>query len=190
MTPDPESHAGVPGVPQLRTARFTLRPMRRQDAAALLPTFGDERQCLYLSRSAFASEEELWSWLSEPEWPGRTWIAEDAQGAVVGRFVAVPGDPGVHEIGYVTCHDRQGEGVARECIQALIAFLFEDKRTRTLTAEVDIENVPSVRLLERLGFRRDALHLAHEETHKGWCDMAFYSLDRAGYARDSGEKTA
>ena len=77
-------------VQTLRTARFTLRPLRREDAAALLPTLGDPAQCLYLTRPAFTSEAELWRWLAEPGWPGRTWIAEDAGGNVAARFVAVP----------------------------------------------------------------------------------------------------
>ena len=180
-TPADRDFSAIRAVPTLTTPRFKLRPLRRSDATALLPTLGDDRQCLYLTRPAFASEEDLWGWLAEPGWNGRTWIAEDDAGEVVGRFVAVPLEgEGAEEIGYVTCVGRQGEGIAHECTAALIRFLFEENPGRRLTAEVDIENEPSVRLLERLGFRRDALHMAHEETHKGVCDVAFYSLDRAG----------
>ena len=163
-----------------------MRPLRRSDAAALLPTLGDEAQCLYLSRPAFASEEEIWDWLAEPAWNGRTWIAEDAAGAVAGRFVAVPQDEeGVEEIGYIACAGRQRQGVATECTRALAHHLFMADNARKLTAEVDVENVASVRLLERLGFVREAFHPAYEETHKGVCDVAIYALDRKGYeARD------
>ena len=55
-----------PGVPLLETARFTMRALERGDAAALLPTLGDEAQCLYLTREAFESEQELWGWLADP----------------------------------------------------------------------------------------------------------------------------
>ncbi|MBO6768083.1 MAG: GNAT family N-acetyltransferase [Erythrobacter sp.] len=169
-------------IPTLTTPRFVMRPLRRTDAAALLPTLGEEAQCRYLSRAAFTSQEELWNWLADPDWNGRTWIAEDADGTVVGRFVAVPDEEeGVEEIGYITCAEWQGVGVARECSAALIANLFDTEGARRLVAEVDIENLPSVRLLERLGFARTALHPAHEETHKGVCDIAFYALDRDRY---------
>ena len=165
----------------LTTSRFTLRPLQRSDAAALFPTLSDEAQCLYLSRPAFESEEELWDWLAEPGWNGRTWIAEDASGAVVGRFVAVPGHaPGVEEIGYITCKERQGEGVARECSAALIAHLFASAvaqgGARKLTAEVDTRNTPSIRLLEKLGFTREGTFHEHEETHVGMCDVYWYGL--------------
>ena len=160
----------------LQTERFTLRPLRAGDEQALFPTLSDEAQCLYLSRPAFTSTKELWGWLAEPDWPGRTWIAEDGEGRVAGRFVAVPAhEDGVLEIGYITCIDRQGEGVARECTAALVDHLLATG-TRKLIAEVDVENTPSIRLLERLGFTREALFREHETTHKGLCDVAVYGL--------------
>ena len=54
-------------VPTLRTERFTMRPLRRSDGAALFPTLSDAEQCLYLTRPAFTSEEELWGWLADPD---------------------------------------------------------------------------------------------------------------------------
>nr|WP_282098338.1 GNAT family protein [Qipengyuania polymorpha] len=153
-----------------------MRPMRREDAAALFPTLSDEAQCLYLSRPAFAFEEELWGWLADPTWNGRTWIAEDGEGRVAGRFVAVPAhEDGIEEVGYITCKERQGEGAARECTAAMVRHLF-DTGTRKIIAEVDMRNTPSIRLLERLGFTREALFREHETTHAGLCDVAVYAL--------------
>lgn len=154
-----------------------LRPLRREDAAALFPTLSDEGQCRFLTRPAFESEEELWDWLADPTWNGRTWIAEDGEGEVAARFVAVPGhEDGVEEIGYITCAHRQGEGVARECTEALVAHLFAADGLRKLTAEVDVDNTASIRLLERLGFTREALCREHETTHIGLRDVLMYGL--------------
>ncbi|NCP23634.1 MAG: GNAT family N-acetyltransferase [Erythrobacter sp.] len=174
-------------VPVLETARFTMRPLGRGDAAALLPTLGDEAQCRYLTRAAFGSEEELWGWLADPSWPGLTWIAVDADEEVVGRFVAVPvEEAGVFDLGYIVCADRRGEGIAVECSEALLRHLFVDSKARKAMAEVDIENVASIRTLERLGFTREAFHPAYEETHKGVCDVAIYGLDRSAFADEPG----
>ncbi len=171
----------------LATERFSLRALRRSDAAARLPTLGDEAQCRYLTRPAFTSEDELWGWLADPDWPGQTWIAEDARGEICGRFVAIPqAQEGLVEIGYITCIGWQRRGVARECMEALIAHLFCEGRAQRLRAEVDIENAASLRLLDRLGFAREALHRNYEETHKGMCDVAIYGLDRAAYRVQSG----
>lgn len=161
----------------LKTSRFTMRALERGDAAALLPTLSDDAQCLYLTRPAFASEEELWGWLADPDWNGRTWIAEDASGEVAARLVAVPGhEAGVEEVGYITCLDRQGEGVATQCTRALITHLFERDGLRKITAEVDPRNAPSVKLLQRLGFTREAHFREHETTHAGVCDVYVYGL--------------
>lgn len=170
-------------VAEFRTERFTLRPLQRSDAAALFPTLSDPEQCRYLSRDAFASEEELWGWLTEPSWPGRTWIAEDAGGAVAGRFVAYPGEhEGIEEIGYITCADRQGQGIASECAAALITHLFSganpDLPPRKLIADVDARNLASVKVLEKLGFTREAHFRQHEMTHAGLCDVYWYGLLR------------
>ncbi|MGB3472552.1 MAG: GNAT family protein [Erythrobacter sp.] len=187
-------------VPTLTTPRFTMRPLRRSDTAALLTTLGDQQQCLYLTRPAFASEEELWGWLADPEWPGRTWIAEGrgiAQGAagqVAGRFVATPGhEDGIVEIGYIVTAAAQGKGAASECTAALIDHLFSAPKDdnagdttgegspRKLTAEVDPRNTASVRLLEKLGFTREAHFREHETTHIGLCDVYWYGLLRSSY---------
>ncbi len=58
-----------PAVPVLETARFTMRPLERGDAAALLRTLGDKAQCRYLTRAAFGSERELWAGLPIPHGP-------------------------------------------------------------------------------------------------------------------------
>lgn len=169
----------VDAVPILTTGRFVLRPLRREDAAALFSTLSDDEQCRFLTRPAFSSEEELWGWLAEPGWPGRTWIAEDHTGAVAARLVAVPGaEEGVTEIGYITCAHRQGEGVARECTAALVEHLFLTEGARKITAEVDTENTASIALLERLGFRREAHLREHETTHAGLRDVYWYGLLR------------
>ncbi len=162
-------------VPLLQTPRFILRPLQREDCAALFPTFADKQQNLYMSRAEFTSETELWDWLADPDWTGRTWIAEDQNGEVVGRFVAVPAhEKGIEEIGYVTVMHRQGEGIAHECMGALVAHLFDTEGMRKLTAEVDVDNAPSVRLLERLGFTREAHLREHETTHIGVRDLYLY----------------
>lgn len=168
-------------VQTLKTPRFSLRPLHRSDAAALWPTLSDPDQCLYLTREAFASEDELWDWLSDPAWNGRTWIAEDADGEVAARFVAVPGHAeGVEEIGYITCAHRQREGIATEGVRAVIAHLFEEG-ARKLTAEVDVRNDPSFALLESLGFRLEAHLREHDATHLGLCDVYWYGLLRSDW---------
>ncbi len=163
--------------PTLKTSRLTLRPLKRADCAALFPTFAEPQQNLYMSRAEFSSEEELWGWLAEPGWNGRTWIGEDADGEAVGRFVSIPAhEGGVEEIGYVTAMHCQGEGIASEAMRALVEHLFAADGLRKLTAEVDADNTASIKLLERLGFTKEAHLRQHETTHIGLRDVLLYGL--------------
>ncbi|WP_442483923.1 GNAT family N-acetyltransferase [Aeoliella sp. SH292] len=166
--------------PLIDTARFALRKLRREDAGALFPTFSNEGQCRYLSRPAFQTVDELTDWLLDSSWPGRSWVALDkSDGTIVGRYVAAPAtDKGVQEIGYTTVVGRQGQGVAVECMAALVRHLFLNEGCRRLHAKIDAENVASIALIERLGFTREGLLREHETTHKGLCDMAMYGLLR------------
>ncbi len=166
--------------PDIETARFTMRKLVRADTAALLPTLGNEEQCRYMSRAHFESEEELADWLTDPRWDGRSWAAiSKADGSLQGRFVAVAThDAEIAEIGYVTVISHQGKGIARECTTALVDHLFEREGKRKIIAEIDIGNTPSVALVERLGFTREALFRQHERTHNGMCDVLIYAMLR------------
>lgn len=168
-------------VPTLRTARYTLRALQRGDEVALFPTLSDPDQCAYLSHPPFDTPEQLWGWLADPDWPGRSWIAVDADDQIAARLVAMPAHvEGVVEIGYITRNTHQRQGVARECATALIDHLFDlpiaDGGARKLMAVVDPRNDASVALIEALGFAREALLRDHEETHIGMCDVYWYGL--------------
>ena len=166
--------------PVIETERFTLRELTRADARALFTTLSDDEQCRHLSRGAFLHEKELGDWLTDPTWAGRSWAAIDkADGELAGRFVAVPtNESGMSELGYITVVDRQGQGVARECMEALISHLFERENHRRVFVEIDDDNVASIALIERLGFKREGCLREHETTHRGLCNLLIYGLLR------------
>ena len=166
--------------PPIETHRFVLRRLVREDTATLFPTLSDVAQCLYMSQPAFETPGALEDWLVDPSWPGRSWVAVDRiDGAIAGRFVAFPGrDSGVAEVGYVTVLGRQGQGVATECMRALVTHLFVHDGFRKVYAEIDADNLASVALAERLGFVKEACLREHEITHKGLCDMLVYGVLR------------
>lgn len=170
--------------PTLDAGSLVLRALERSDAPALFPTFSDPQHCLYMSRAHFDDPGTLADWLTDPEWNGRSWVAIDkADGALVGRFVVVPGrDPCVVEVGYITVLGRQGRGVASTSLRALLEHLFHTEGVRKVFAQIDAENLPSIALAERLGFVREGCLRQHEITHKGLCDMVVYGLLRDEWA--------
>lgn len=163
--------------PTLETARFTMRPLVREDAAALFPTLSDAEQCRYLLRAAFKSEEELGDWLCDRDWTGRSWSAIDrTNGELVARIVAVPSADQISEIGYITVAHRRGEGIASECTRKLLEQLFDAEGHHRVSAGTDPRNIASNTVLTRLGFTREAHLRQSVKTHVGWCDEYLWGL--------------
>ena len=166
-----------PGTPTLETERFVLRKLVRDDAEALFPTRSDPEQCRYMLSAAFPSVDALADWLCDPEWAGRSWSAIDkSSGELAARIVAVPGDNQTAEIGYITAAHRQGEGIAFECSLRLLRQLFEVERHHRVIAGTDPRNTASNRILEKLGFRREAHYRQSVKTHEGWCDEYYWAM--------------
>lgn len=69
-------------------------------------------------------------------------------------------------IGYSLARPFWGQGYAFEAVTCLLAYLFDELELHRVSAECDVENVSSWRLLERLGFRREA-HLVESIFFKG-----------------------
>ena len=163
--------------PTLETERFVMRKLVSDDTDALFPTLSDARQCRYLTRAAFSTHQELANWLCDPDWNGRSWSAFDkTDGNLAARIVAVPVDEHTAEIGYITVMDRQGQGIAYECARRLMTHLFEVEGHHRLTAGTDPRNIASNRILEKLGFRREAHYIQSIKTHIGWCDEYYWGL--------------
>lgn len=58
------------------------------------------------------------------------------------------------EIGFTLASESQGQGLAIEAILALTNLLFESTPINRIVAITDSRNLPSIRLLERLGMKR------------------------------------
>jgi len=92
----------------------------------------------------------------------RTWcqigIAERPTGTLIGDIgihVAAGGQEA--EIGFSLRAQSQGFGLATEAVSAAICLLFEHTAVERLTGITDARNLPSIRLLERLGMQRVAV---------------------------------
>jgi RimJ/RimL family protein N-acetyltransferase len=76
-------------------------------------------------------------------------------------------------IGYSFSRSFWGQGYATEAVKALLDYLFLDMNLHRVVAECDVENISSIRLLERLRFRREA-HFIENVWFKGAYGSEFY----------------
>lgn len=96
------------------------------------------------------------------------------------------GDLAVHfidqeqiEIGFTVCPEQQGKGVATEAVSSFIRYVFGELYKHRVVAITDADNTASYRLLEKLGFRREA-HFIQNVFFKGaWGDEYQYALLRS-----------
>jgi RimJ/RimL family protein N-acetyltransferase len=73
----------------------------------------------------------------------------------------------------------RGHGFGREAVGLLVDHLFETQALERVGATCDVENVPSIRLLEGLGFRREGTLRSALFHHTRWHDVHVYGLTRA-----------
>lgn len=82
------------------------------------------------------------------------------------------------EVGYVFHPGFGGKGYATEAAKEMLKIGFEQMLFHRIYARCDPRNVPSWRLMERLGMRREA-HFVHNEIFKGeWSDEFYYAMLR------------
>lgn len=90
-----------------------------------------------------------------------------------GGFVGAPDDTGTAEIGYAIVSERQRRGLARETVDAWIAWAFSHPEVRRVIAHTLPGLLPSIRLLEAAGFSYVGPHAA-----AGEADAIQYELRR------------
>lgn len=107
-------------------------------------------------------------------------------GTLVGDMMVAPA-PGVahvFELGITVGSQHQGHGYATEALQAMVAHLFTLQRVHKLMAYVATANGPSLRVFDRLGFRREGLLRDGYRLHDGeLIDEVLFGLTRPEWSR-------
>lgn len=158
-------------------ARIKLRPRRAQDAQALFPTMSDPEMMRYWARAPFASVAALHENFDPAQQSG--WrplaITKKDDDLALGFVTSHDSRKDVAEIGYLLARDAQGHGFAQEALGLLITHLFTQGYRRVF-ADVDPDNTPSVKLLQKLGFTLEGRLRAEWETHIGVRDSFIFGL--------------
>lgn len=154
-----------------------LDPAR--DAPALHALLGDEASCRYLARPAFpdvaATQAQLQRWHEGTE--ATDWAIQ-LEGTTVGRVSLFTRRPGVWEAACMVVPAARGQRLGARGLAVGIDRVFEQADAHRIEADIDPDNVPSIRVFEGLGFRREG-HLRHTwRTHLGLRDSLIYGLLR------------
>jgi [ribosomal protein S5]-alanine N-acetyltransferase len=171
----------------IETPNLILRLLTPDDIPALLTYRLLTEVTRYLSKRPVTAE----SILDEIEYtrsvpigtPGyrvRTVIVPKVTNSVVGDCIIkiTEEDPQQGELTYALHPAHQGHGYATEAMRAFVGYAFGTLRLHRLTATIFAEHTPSIKVVERLGMRREA-HFRQAVLRDGqWVDDTIYALLR------------
>ena len=153
--------------PLIETGRLRLRPFKADDIGSLARIWADDEVVRFIGGQKL-SREDTWrrSLAACGQWPYSGfgyWITElKSDGSVVGQIgfadfkrdmePSIEGEP---ELGYVFAPSVHGQGIASEACSAALAWADQNLDAPSYPAIISPENKASIRLAERLGFRRE-----------------------------------
>jgi RimJ/RimL family protein N-acetyltransferase len=150
----------------LETERLILREFRKDDLDAHAATLGDEEVMRHIGGKPVNREDSwrrllsgvgMWSLVGMGPWA----VERKSDGRMVGhcgffqfnREMEPPilGEP---EMGWIFDRSVHGQGIAFEACKAALDWAEQEIGAETYPAIIDLENAPSMKLAERLGFVR------------------------------------
>jgi RimJ/RimL family protein N-acetyltransferase len=170
----------------LATKRLLLRPFVADDLDAVHDMQSREEVTRYLNWGPMSRDEarvmlerisKLTGFDGEGEGLRLAGVTTD-DGMLIGDFSLwrISREHNTGEIGFVLHPDRQGKGYAQEAMTVLLGIGFDRAGFHRIVGRCDARNLPSARLMERLGMRREA-HLRENELIKGeWTDELVYAM--------------
>ena len=170
----------------IRTERLVLRPLVESDTDRLMEFWNLPEVIRWLLR-AESTADGLRAWIAtnaeNPDDHSQAVLLDDVVIGVVnlrlGDGYSQPGGPTrtVADFGYTFDPAHGGRGFATEASRAAVTMAFDELGARRVTAGAFADNVASVRVLEKLGMRREE-HAVRDSWHAelGWVDGCTYAL--------------
>src|SRR4051812_1295605 len=150
--------------PRIETDRLVLRSFRQGDLDAHAATLGDEEVMRHIGGKPIIREDAwrrllggigMWSVIGMGPWA----VELKANGRMVGHLGffqferdMTPSISGEPEMGWIFDRTVHGQGIAFEAGQAALHWAEQEIAAETYPAIIDLDNAPSIRLAERLGF--------------------------------------
>ena len=150
-------------LPTLQTPRLALRQISAADTADIFGIFSDPEVMRYWDHGPMTKPSDAADYVEQIregllrrhlfQWG----VSDSSLGRIVGTctLLNVSAAHQRGEIGFAVARADWGRGIAMEAVSALVAFAFGELQLHRLEADVDPRNDRSLRLLERLGFRRE-----------------------------------
>ncbi|MCM3628164.1 GNAT family N-acetyltransferase [Paenibacillus glycanilyticus] len=133
---------------QIRTKRLIITAFTQDNVNQVLESYALGKHILkYLDN--LKKDPELLGW-------GVWYVSLAENNQVIGDigFKGKPDNQGMVEVGYGIIPEMRNKGIATESVGAIIEWVFSSDRVKKVVAECLEDNVPSIKVLEKLGMRR------------------------------------
>jgi len=170
----------------LRTDRLFLRPFIRGDVDAVHAYRSREDVARYLLDGPLSRDECA---MAVQQRIGEVALRDDGdrivlavdlaeEDALIGEISLILRDldAGQAELGWIFDPLHQGRGYATEAAAAMLDLAFGEADLHRVYARCDARNVPSWRLMQRLGMRREAHFREHARFKGGWDEEFYYAI--------------
>lgn len=152
----------------LETERLLLRNYKEKDAEDCFAFLSDRETC-YLDGGyePFESIDKEYNELMQKfkEQDNRLMIVLKGEDKVIGTIHIMEDERRwveAREVGYVISPGYRRKGYATEAINEVIRYCFEDAKVDMITAGIISQNIPSLNLIKKLGFKKEG------EIHNGF----------------------
>ncbi len=182
--------SGSPTVPLLEGPRVRLRPLAPDDLRPTFDWYNNPETVAPYDRFTLdtfeAFEHSVETASQDPESLAPRLLIErkedSARIGVVGYYRSHPVFE-TTDIWYVIADPAaRGRGYGREAVTLLVDHLFATQALARVGATCDVENLPSAKLLEGVGFRREGTLHAALFHHARWHDVAAFGVTRSDWA--------
>ncbi|MFN2439800.1 MAG: GNAT family N-acetyltransferase [Chitinophagaceae bacterium] len=170
--------------PILETNRLALRQINKDDANEIFILRSDPRVMQYIHRPIAKTLDDALQLIqiiadAETNSNGITWaITLKETGQLIGTigYWQMQKEHYRAEIGYLLSPDFQGKGMMQEAITAVIHYGFTEMKLHTIEADVDPNNIASIKLLECNGFIKEGYFKENYFFDGKFLDTVIYSL--------------
>jgi len=152
--------------PNLETDRLILRNVDMEDIDFIYRLFSNEKVCEYLyDEELFTNRNEAiafieWNSIPEEKGNNRWVIVTKDENKKIGTCGYDYWDRtnNIAEIGYDLWYEYWGQGYMSEALKSAIKSGFNNMNLNRINAYVALENVNSIKLLEKLGFINEGIY--------------------------------
>lgn len=170
--------------PMIETERMILREVTNEDADDMFKYLSDPDVVKHMGLAVFQTVEDVWD---EIGWyrsilengTGIRWgITLKDSGKVIGScgFLNMLAKHYRAEVGFELSKDYWGKGIASEALEAVVKYGYHHFPLERIEALIEPANLPSQKLVEKLGFSREGLLRHYEFTCGKFDDLYMYSI--------------